>query len=106
MDKFNLKVFVGNTDLNKQIASGLVSRLNKYGVTSDSSRELSLIICTPEYIKMFDKYPVLVLTDDLQYLHDSNVVEVTPFPVTEDDILRLEFRTVKVIEDLKYVGQD
>jgi hypothetical protein len=94
----------GNEELDEAIIQHLSVPLMGYGLYFTPEQPSShILVLAPQFIKELDMgRPILALSDSSAtlHLHDS-VVNYTPMPVTEDDLLRLEYRIIAIGNDLR-----
>ena len=104
MRPLTIAFFTGRTEVNKRIGNVLSAVLKGFAIdVVDAVDDVDILVCTPEFISNFQDKIVLALTDSADHLteHDC-VVEYTPFPITEDDYERLEWRIITVAQNLRY----
>ena len=95
--------FTGRTEFNRDIGQALEGTLKGFAIdVVESSKEADIVICIPEFIKTFQDSIVIALTDSSKSLMEEDcVVEYTPFPITEDDLQRLEWRLITVAQNIR-----
>ena len=98
MKQVKVRFFTGREEFNMEIAKRLLGVLASYDiVVTDNIDDADIGVCTPEYCRLFEKIPIVVLTDSVDsFFEVGNAVEWTPIPITDDDFLRLEFRLIGV----------
>ena len=101
----DLKVFVDTGDLvfDAKITKYLTSIIIGFGaVVTEDPIDADIIITTPDFIKSYSGYMILLLTDNIEYMKsDDDVVEFTPVPITSDDYSRLEFRLLSLLSRVR-----
>lgn len=96
-------IFTGSSVVDHDISKVLEHSLKGFAISFTTDiLEAELVITTPDFRHKGDPLPVLLLTDSIStYQECENAVDFSPFPVTEDDILRLEFRIIGAIDNLR-----
>ena len=103
MNKLTVYVHTGSSQVNKDIGNFLSPQLALYGISfTTDDVEADIIITRPEYLMAFNGFAILALTDDATVQEEYEaVLDYSPFPVTTDDFLRIEFRLLAIADGLR-----
>ena len=96
--------FTGRTEFNREIGQALEGLLKGFAIDIvEVSDEADIVVCTPDFINTFQEAVVIVLTDSSEFLEENDcVVEYTPFPITDDDLERLNWRLTAVAQNMRF----
>ena len=103
MTQFNIQIFTGRSEFDEGIKSRLGDELVGFGINLDTEGMTNDgVVTLPEYLTLFTGTPTLLLSDSLDSIAaHEDVVEFSPFPITEDDLARLEFRLIAMVSELR-----
>ena len=106
MNTLNVMFFTGRTEFNQEIGQALEGTLKGFAVdVVQTSEEADIVVCTPDFIRTFQDNIVMVLSDSSEFLDENDcVVEYTPFPITDDDLERLNWRLISIAQNMRLGG--
>lgn len=102
-----VSIQTGRKDCNKKIARLLTPVLSSLDTTFTNKvdKNVQIVVCTPEQLSLYSDKLVVILSDDINYLHENdNVVSITPIPLTDADFQRLEWKLIGVVDNLADVS--
>ena len=96
-------IYTGLQEATNNIIKALKTRLLGFAIELISDPlDADIIVTRPEYIHYYTDYAILVLTDSSDSFDSyENVVDYSPFPLTDDDYSRLEFRLVTTANSIR-----
>jgi len=103
MKTVTVHIYTGKTRLNADLSKLLAPSLLGFAVEfTKKAKKADIVVTIPEYLKLFPNTPLLALSDNRDVFDDfENVIDYTPFPISDDDFLRLEFRIIGAAADVR-----
>lgn len=99
---FKVSIYTGRTSFNEKISQAIKFNLESFdSELGEEALGADVVVCLPEYIKLFPKANILVLSDDMDIVvENDNIIDLTPIPVSEDDYSRLEWKLIRILDSM------